>query len=149
VVNPLPACLAFFHKPNEPTELDEIREMTARINEADSSGSLFAPLDPEAFTALRDVFDEQTLADTYREFLSQTRSRLIQIPPAPDSAFLSTFGQTLRGSASMFGAMAIALLATELEHSPRTPADSAAFVVQLSHACNQLESALRANKVAL
>lgn len=109
----------------------------------------FPALELTIFNELREVFDPKILAQTYRDLLSQTRQRIEMLAVDHSSATLSKTGHTLRGTASMFGANAIALLATELEHSADNPAQHTQLLHRLEIACTHLEAALVAQKVSI
>ncbi|WP_158615430.1 Hpt domain-containing protein [Acidipila sp. EB88] len=110
----------------------------------------FPALDPSTFGTLRRLLDETVLADTYREFLRQTRRRLeaaLNAPAEQDVAHV--LGHTLRGTAGMLGAAGLARVAAEFEAESLPETRFRALVQETLRGCTLLEAALREAHVAL
>ena len=116
------------------------------------SGRLLPPcalepsLDPAVFGALASVLDPVVLAQIYREFLSQTRCRIEEPSMQHDTQIRASLAHTIKGTAGMLGAEAIARCAAYLEE-PK--ADVKGTLTAMSAACAALETALRERQVAL
>ncbi len=106
-------------------------------------------LDMEVFSALVELLDPSVIADTYREFLAQTRLRLGSLPKADETRQLHEVAHTMRGTAAMLGASGIAILVTQLEHGPITTLRLEQVTRQLEGSCTRLELALRQAQVPL
>jgi HPt (histidine-containing phosphotransfer) domain-containing protein len=123
---------------------------TRNADETSAGGvSGFPVLDADVFNDIREVFDAQTLAQAYRDLLSQTRQRIELLASDRSAATLSKIGHTLRGTASMFGAHELALLATELEYSFDSPGRHVDLLHRMEVACVRLEAALHGYKVSV
>ncbi len=106
-------------------------------------------LDVEVFSALVELLDPFVIADTYREFLAQTRLRLGSLPKADETRQLHEVAHTMRGTAAMLGASGIATLVTQLEYGPITASRLKKITEQLEDSCTRLELALRRVQVLL
>lgn len=106
-------------------------------------------LDVEVFSALTELLDASVVADTYREFLAQTRLRLRSMPDAGEIKQLHSVAHTMRGTAAMLGASGLATLITQLEHGPITTLMLEQVTKQLERACTRLELALRQARIPL
>ncbi len=102
-----------------------------------------AVLDSEVFGSLRELLDATILAQTYRDFLSQTRLRLKGFPAASQEKAIREIAHGLRGTAGMLGANRIAAAAARLEEEPVTSRAVEQVIEQLYAECAALESALR------
>ena len=108
-----------------------------------TGGGRVAVLDGEVFGTLRELLDASILAQTYRDFLSQTRLRLKGFPAASEEKAVREMAHSLRGTAAMLGAGRIAAAVVRLEEEPVT-SRAVEQVIELLHAeCAALELALR------
>ncbi len=106
-------------------------------------------LDAEVFSTLAELLNPSVIADTYREFLAQTRLRLCSMPKADETEQLHNLAHTMRGTAAMLGANGLAILVTQLEHGSMTPLRLEQITRQLQRGCTRLELALRQTQVLL
>ena len=108
-----------------------------------------ASLDSALFDSLRTVLNGTVLAQIYREFLAQTRSRIEEHTTKLDPGRLRPFGHTVKGTAGMLGALAIAHHAELLEEVAADPVRAAERLSVMLAACAALEAALRERQIAL
>ena len=103
-------------------------------------------LDPAVFGALASALNPVVLAQIYREFLAQTRSRIEEPSIQNDDQARASLAHTIKGTAGMLGAEAIARCAAYLE----TPeAEVKGTLTAMSTACAALETALRERQITL
>lgn len=106
-------------------------------------------LDQAVFTCLQTLLEPAVLAQTYNDFISQTRERLLDCTPAMTSPDRHKLGHTIRGTAGMFGAHRLAACAAGLETDQPTAADLEKTIASLRIACTSLVKALRKEQVLL
>ena len=106
-------------------------------------------LDTTLFGSLQETLNGSTLAQIYREFLCNTRSRIEEHAVRLEPERLRTLGHTVKGTAGMLGAAAIAHRAALLEQRAEDPAAAAEELSSMLAACAALEAALRERHVAL
>ncbi len=108
-----------------------------------------SPLDTVLFDSLQGILNGTTLAQIYREFLQHTRSRIEEHAVRLDPERLRALGHTVKGTAGMLGAAAVAQLALRLEERAADPAAAAEELSAMLAACAALEAALRERQIAL
>ncbi len=128
-------------------------------------------LDPEIFASLRELLSEPVLEQTYRGLLEQTRDRLRELAGQHDPRIIRETAHSIRGAASMLGAVSLAGAAGQLEDrlssaasrpaigtapelSPRLAQDSPDKLLQsslekMAAACFAFEAALRQENLTL
>ena len=106
-------------------------------------------LDLRMFRSWQEMLDGDTLAQTYRELLRQTRERLPQLAAMSTGKQLAELAHSIRGAAAMMGAVAIAQIAADLELCPVPGAAALRETEQMRAACCALEAALREQEVQL
>ena len=128
-----------------------------RAEQLDAPGASESPtpctsapsLDPDLFESLRGTLDRAVLAQIYREFLAHTRSRIEEHAIKLDPQRLRSLGHTIKGTAGMLGAAAMAKRAALLEEEAADPAKAAHGLSAMLAACAALEAALRERQIAL
>ena len=108
-----------------------------------------APLDTVLFDSLQGTLNGTTLAQIYREFLQHTRSRIEEHAVRLEPERLRALGHTVKGTAGMLGAAAVAQLALRLEERAADPAAAEEKLSAMLAACAALEAALRERQIAL
>ncbi len=103
-------------------------------------------LDPLTFEPLRELLTPEVLTQIYREFLEQTRMRIDAL--LAERASVPELAHTMRGTAGMLGAQAIAALAGELEQAPADQ-DPRRLLGELHRGCDLLEQILRGERLQL
>ena len=103
-------------------------------------------LDLTVFDALAGVLDPPVLAQVYREFLLQTRSRVEELRSKPNYGNRPALAHTIKGTAGMLGARAIAGHAERLE-SGQGEGETAKTLAAMLTACAALDAALRERRI--
>ncbi len=106
-------------------------------------------LDPVVFGSLRGMLDSQVVAQIYREFLLQTRVRLSALSTLEDSGKLRELAHTLKGTAGMLGARELSAYAASLEDTHLAQSDLQQISRRMVVCCEELEEALRRERLAL
>ncbi len=106
-------------------------------------------LDAAILASLRELLDAGIVAGIYREFLAQTQARLTSLEAPADPKHVCELAHTIKGTAGMLGAKAIAACAAELEDGPGSPEHLRRQVDRLGEACRALDAALRQERVLL
>ncbi len=105
-------------------------------------------LDTAIFSALAEALDRVVLAQIYREFLSQTRSRIEELSSRRDKYTRAALAHTIKGTAGMLGARSLATWAACLEHA-EGEGETEKMLTAMLAACAALDAALRERQIAL
>ncbi len=105
-----------------------------------------AVLDAAVFDALAAVLAPSVLAQIYREFLVQTQGRVEQLSFGSDTDLRRALAHTVKGTAGMLGARAVASCAEALEGA-RSRRDEQKTLAAMLAACAMLHAALREKRV--
>ena len=106
-------------------------------------------LDLAVFRSFQEMLDAETLAQTYRELMVQTRSRLPVLAHGATSEAVMELAHGMRGATAMMGATCLAHLAAGLEAAPVSGSAALRAAEQIEAACAALEAALREQQVRL
>ena len=101
-----------------------------------------AILDREIFETLHTTLPTSALQEIFAIFLADTRQRLAVLAESKAAGSMPHVVHSIRGSAGMIGAVAIAALAERLECDPEAPG-------RMLEACEQLQLTLRAEGLSL
>ena len=113
------------------------------------AGASWAVLDPAVFTSFRSFLDEAAAAQVYRIFLADTRQRIGVIAADPACSEAAGLAHTVKGTAGMLGASAIAYRAAQVEHCLPHPPSIASLLARLYDDCAALEAELKHKGVAV
>ena len=115
----------------------------------DSSSTAPPVLDLETLGALRELLPDPEVYAIYRSFVQHTRERIAALGTSFDPATVKREAHSLRGSAAMLGASALASLAGSLEEHVVTGAPLREHAKDLAEALAALTEALDTAEVRL
>ncbi len=106
-------------------------------------------LDAAVFLGLSELLERSVLAQIYHEFLNGTRARLQALAAVPEPTTLKNTGHTIKGTAGMLGARALADCAAQLEQASTAGKQARRLIRRMLHHCDSLEAELKFRQVTV